>query len=133
MLMFKKGILIFLIVALMLSCTACASNETAQETEAETVQEAVEETAVETVQPKMDITDISATEKEIYFYRDDLKIYAKMYLPEGEGPFPVVIFSHGFPGTHFLADAYAKELEEAGLATDAVSPLLLPKYARHER
>ena len=30
-------------------------------------------------------------------------------------------------------DAYAKELEEAGLATDAVSPLLLPKYARHER
>ncbi len=30
-------------------------------------------------------------------------------------------------------EAYAKELEEAGLATDAVSPLLLPKYARHER
>ena len=30
-------------------------------------------------------------------------------------------------------DAYAKELEEAGLATEAVSPLLLPKYARHER
>ncbi len=30
-------------------------------------------------------------------------------------------------------DAYAKELEEAGLATDEVSPLLLPKYARHER
>ncbi|MBR6568802.1 MAG: FAD-binding protein [Clostridia bacterium] len=29
--------------------------------------------------------------------------------------------------------SYAKELEEAGLATDAVSPLLLPKYARHER
>ncbi len=30
-------------------------------------------------------------------------------------------------------DAYAKELVDAGLATDAVSPLLLPKYARHER
>ncbi len=30
-------------------------------------------------------------------------------------------------------DSYAKELEEEGLATDAVSPLLLPKYARHER
>ena len=30
-------------------------------------------------------------------------------------------------------DAYAKELEEAGIATNEVSPLLLPKYARHER
>ena len=30
-------------------------------------------------------------------------------------------------------DAYAKELEDAGLETGAVSPLLLPKYARHER
>ena len=107
MLMFKKRILLFLVVALMLSCTACASNEAAQE--------AVEEAAVETVQPKMDITDISATEKEIYFYRDELKIYAKMYLPEGEGPFPVVIFSHGFPGTHFWADAYAKELTNSGI------------------
>ena len=30
-------------------------------------------------------------------------------------------------------DAYAKELEAAGIETGAVSPLLLPKYARHER
>ncbi len=30
-------------------------------------------------------------------------------------------------------DAYAKELEEVGIATNEVSPLLLPKYARHER
>ena len=30
-------------------------------------------------------------------------------------------------------EAYAKELEAAGLATGNVSPLLLPQYARHER
>ena len=30
-------------------------------------------------------------------------------------------------------EAYAKELEAAGLATGDVSPLLLPQYARHER
>lgn len=112
----KKKTILFLVMLLLLSCTACASNETAQETATETVQEVVEETVVEIVQPKMDITDISATEKEIYFYRDDLKIYAKMYMPEGEGPFPVVIFSHGFPGTHFLADAYAKGLTNSGIA-----------------
>jgi len=28
---------------------------------------------------------------------------------------------------------YAKMLEEAGCAEEGVSPLLLPKYARHER
>ena len=30
-------------------------------------------------------------------------------------------------------DAYAKELEAAGLSTGTVSPMLLPNYARHER
>ena len=30
-------------------------------------------------------------------------------------------------------EAYAKELENAGVASGDVSPLLLPKYARHER
>ena len=30
-------------------------------------------------------------------------------------------------------DAYAKELEAAGLETGTVSPMLLPNYARHER
>ena len=29
--------------------------------------------------------------------------------------------------------AYAKELEEAGINETGVSPLLLPKYARHEK
>jgi succinate dehydrogenase / fumarate reductase flavoprotein subunit len=29
--------------------------------------------------------------------------------------------------------AYAEELKSAGLSTGEVSPLLLPKYARHER
>jgi len=112
----KKKIILLWVMVLLLSCTACASNETAQEAAQETSQEVVEETVEETVQPKMDITDISATEKEIYFYRDDLKIYGKMYLPEGEGPFPVVIFSHGFPGTFFWADAYAKGLTNSGIA-----------------
>ena len=32
-----------------------------------------------------------------------------------------------------LIEDYAKELQEAGIETNDVSPLLLPKYARHER
>ena len=107
----KKN-LVFIGMAFMLFLTACTSSETTLEIQ----QGLTEETVEESVNPKMDITDISETEKEIYFYRDDLKIYGKMYLPEGEGPFPVVIFSHGFPGTHFWADVYAKELTNRGLA-----------------
>ena len=45
----KKKTILFLVMTLLLSCTACASNETAQETAAETVQKVVEETEVETV------------------------------------------------------------------------------------
>ena len=30
-------------------------------------------------------------------------------------------------------EAYAEELKDAGLSTGDVSPLILPKYARHER
>ena len=30
-------------------------------------------------------------------------------------------------------EKYAEELKNAGIASDDVSPLLLPKYARHER
>jgi len=38
----------------------------------------------------------------------------------------------GTPGLQHIYD-YAKMLEEAGVAGQGVSPLLLPKYARHER
>ena len=107
-----KKILVFIGMAFMLFLTACASSETTLEIQ----QGLTEETVEESENPKMDITDISETEKEICFYRDNLKIYGKMYLPEGEGPFPVVIFSHGFPGTHLWADVYAKELTNRGIA-----------------
>ena len=30
-------------------------------------------------------------------------------------------------------EKYAEKLKNAGIASDDVSPLLLPKYARHER
>ena len=38
----------------------------------------------------------------------------------------------GTPSLKHIED-YAKELEKAGVKSDDVSPLLLPKYARHER
>ena len=43
-----------------------------------------------------DIVSLSENEMEISFYRDSLRIAGKMYLPEGDGPFSVVIMVAGF-------------------------------------
>ena len=53
------------------------------------------------------ITDISDTVKEITFYRDDMEIEGKLYLPEGDGPFPVIILCCGLmqPYSDYEADA----------------------------
>ena len=53
------------------------------------------------------ITDITDTEKEITFYRDDMEIEGKLYLPEGDGPFPVIILCCGLmqPYSDYEADA----------------------------
>ena len=53
------------------------------------------------------ITDVSDTEKEITFYRDDMEIEGKLYLPEGDGPFPVIVLCCGLqqPYTDYEPDA----------------------------
>jgi len=70
---------------------------------------------------KPEIEDISDEQKTIFFYRNGMKIFAKLHLPEGEGPFPLVIFSYGTNGfytqTENMAQVFAKE-GIAGLAFD---------------
>ncbi len=53
------------------------------------------------------ISDISDTVKEITFYRDGMEIEGKLYLPEGDGPFPVIILCCGLmqPYSDYEADA----------------------------
>ena len=53
------------------------------------------------------INDLTETEKVVTFVRDGKKIDGRLYLPEGEGPFPVVIFSCGLlePYTDYISRA----------------------------
>lgn len=44
------------------------------------------------------------------------KLLANSYLPEGEGPYPVVVICHGIPGIERLFD-FSLALREAGFAT----------------
>jgi dienelactone hydrolase len=53
------------------------------------------------------LTDISATEKSVTFYRDGMEIEGKLYLPEGDGTFPVIVLSCG------LMQPYADYAEDA--------------------
>jgi len=63
-----------------------------------------------------DITDVSETEKQLYFYRDGLKIFGKLYLPEGEGPFPVLVMQPGFRGSQALCSSLKDKFIENGIA-----------------
>ena len=62
------------------------------------------------------ITDVSPAEKQIDFYRDGLRLYGKMYLPEGDGPFPCVVLASGFRAPMSTVTDVAKSFAEGGVA-----------------
>jgi len=67
-------------------------------------------------QHKFEIAEISETEKRIKFYRDELMIFGVLHLPEGDGPFPVVILSPGMQSPYYTNEHYAEELARNGIA-----------------
>lgn len=84
-----------------------------------TVAETTEVTTAQTTEAEHKEPDILklSTFTRINFYRDNLKIYGKLFLPEGDGPFPVVIFSAGWPGTLCNIQPYAKKFTDKGVAS----------------
>jgi len=91
-------------------------------------QDVVDDATSEETVAVIEVTDVSEREKDIYVYRDGLKIFGKIYLPEGEGPFPVIIFSNPMGGSYTLMVDVAKEFTDNGVAgvcfdfAGAVSP-----------
>lgn len=63
-------------------------------------------------------TDGYMTE-EVYFSRDGMNIYGKLYLPESDKPLPVAIIEHGFGGNCTQVESYAVALAENGIAACA--------------
>lgn len=54
--------------------------------------------------------------EEIWVDDEGQRIYGEAYIPAGEGPYPLVILSHGFGGSHSSMAAYAQVLAESGYA-----------------
>lgn len=63
-----------------------------------------------------DIIDVSEYEKQIYFYRDGLKIFGKLYLPEGEENAPILVMQPGFRGSQSLCGSMKDKFLENGIA-----------------
>ena len=55
-------------------------------------------------------------EEEVYAYRDTLRIYGKMFRPEGQEMLPAVVCSHSSSLTHEAMKGYAEKLAKAGYA-----------------
>ncbi|MCR5126602.1 MAG: lysophospholipase [Lachnospiraceae bacterium] len=56
------------------------------------------------------------TLQEMEFFRDDMKICGRLYLPAGDGPFPVAIMAHGLGQNMGVMDGYAKLFAKDGIA-----------------
>ena len=58
----------------------------------------------------------------VYFYRGETKIYGEIYIPEGEGPFPVVIIAGGFATSHYGYQGMAQMFAENGIVGVVFDP-----------
>ncbi len=59
-------------------------------------------------------------ERELWTHTPNGNLYGVAYVPEGEGPFPAIVMSHGFGVNHTYVDAYAKAMAMRGYAAYAI-------------
>ena len=72
--------------------------------------------AAESSYPCFSQTPYSYTVTEFPLKNDDLSIYGVLYLPDGDGPFPTVIMSHGFNSSEGSWAFTANALASSGFA-----------------
>lgn len=108
----KKVLSVLLTLLLCLSLIAgCGAKE-------DVADEAADGTDVQAgtdVEQKEESTD-PYTEEELWFSRDGLNLYGKLYCPVGEGPYPLVIMAHGLNGSHQQGIGMAKRFALSGVA-----------------
>ena len=64
-------------------------------------------------------TETTYTVSELTLERDGLKIWGKLWLPDTDGPLPLVICAHGFGGNYEHVKAYAEDFARNGIAAFA--------------
>ena len=117
--------LVLIMILLTVSCsTVSAESKTAeafsQETSMVTVTESSSETAGDSgIIPEREIKvlDYTDSKKQLFIYRDDIELSGILYLPDGDGPFPVVFFAGGLGAGYGYLEDIAKRLTKNGIAT----------------
>ena len=100
----KRLIALFLIAIMLLVMSSCSTNsvestsaeiltsETTMVVETESSASAVEEKSM-IAEREIKVLDYTDSKKQIFIYRDDVELSGVLYLPDGDGPFPVMIFA----------------------------------------
>lgn len=125
-----KKALFTIIFASMLTLTACTTaadtKESSDITPTEATTEATTEAATEEVteaptEPPTEnlIEDISATEKKFICYVDGQRVGGRLYLPEGEGPFPTIVFVPGMGVNYYMYQKIFEKINVEGIAVAA--------------
>ena len=124
----KRLIALFLVASMVLVMSSCSTNSVAS-TPAEALTSentAVDETDSSTgaaeeetviAEREIKVLDYTDTKKQIFIYRDDVELSGILYLPEGDGPFPVVFFASGIGSGYDYLEDIAKRLTRNGIAT----------------
>lgn len=119
-----------IILASLLTLTACspaadtkessdaAPTEAATEATTEAVTEATTEAPTEKSTENV-IEDSSANEKKFTCYVDGQRVGGRLYHPEGEGPFPTIVFVPGMGMNYYLYAELFENLNSEGIAVAA--------------
>ena len=92
------------------------TSENTMAVETESSASAVEEKSM-IAEREIKVLDYTDTKKQIFIYRDDVELSGILYLPEGDGPFPVVFFASAIGSGYDYLEDIAKRLTKNGMAT----------------
>ena len=120
----KKITAILLAAVMLLSMASCSSSgvEAVLSSENVTVTETEVSTSVvednNTIpEREIKVVDYSDSKKQFFICRDDIELSGILYLPDGDGPFPVVFFANGLRAGYGYLEDIAKRLTKNGIAT----------------
>ena len=84
--------------------------------EKESSASAVEEKSI-IAEREIKVLDYTDSKKLLRIYRDDVELSGVLYLPDGDGPFPVVFFASAIGSGYDYLEDIAKRLTKNGMAT----------------
>ena len=92
------------------------TSENTMAVETESSASAVEEKSM-IAEREIRVLDYTDSKKQLFINRDDVELSGILYLPDGDGPFPVVFFASAIGSGYDYLEDIAKRLTKNGMAT----------------